>query len=63
MFKHNGVQNILNEQKHLWNKFKPSIFFDEAKYGPLLFASHNQDIQNALVIAHLFTSGQHFLIS
>ena len=35
MFKHNGVQSILNEEKPSWNKIEPSIFFDESKCGPL----------------------------
>ena len=35
---------------------EPSTFFDEAQCGPLLFASHNQHIENALVIAYLYTS-------
>ena len=35
MFKHNGVQSIPNEEKPSWNKIMPSIFFDEAKCGPL----------------------------
>ena len=35
MFKHNGVQNILNEEKPSWTKIEPAIFFDEAKCGPL----------------------------
>ena len=26
MFKHNGVQNIFNEEIPSWNKIKPSIF-------------------------------------
>ena len=34
MFKHNGVQSILNKEKFLWNKIEPSILFDEAKCGP-----------------------------
>ena len=34
-FEHNGVQSILNEEKPPWNKIEPSIFFDEANYGPL----------------------------
>jgi hypothetical protein len=32
---HYGVQSILNEEKPSWNKIEPSIFFDEAKCGPL----------------------------
>ena len=35
IFKHNGVQSILNEEKPSWNKIEPSIFFDEEKCGPL----------------------------
>ena len=34
-FKHNGVSSILNEEKPLWNRIEPCIFFDEAKCGPL----------------------------
>jgi hypothetical protein len=35
MFRHIEVQSILDKEKPPWIKFKPSIFFDEAKCGPL----------------------------
>ena len=34
-FEHNGDQSILNKETPPWNKIEPSIFFDEAKCGPL----------------------------